>query len=667
MKMTVRNTILLYLTGTLLIAVGAARADLVALWQYDTDLDPQPDASVNGNDAAYAGNASWLSDLDRGGVMVFDGNEDFLEASDSASLSITGDITITAWVKVTDFNGFRGIVGKTSVNVAAPYDFYLASGTGLPSLLRGNGTLFDSVDGTNPPMLNVWQHVAVTMSGTTVTHYLNGQVNGSGTLSTTIVDQNESLRIGSRDDLATDMLGRMDDVGVYDHAMAAQEVAARMNGDYSNRVHNLTQATDYFMIQAAIDAAVNGDVIEADPGSYFEAIDFLGKSIAVRSASGNPSDTIIDGSGNFHVVQCVSGETSTTVLQGFTVTGGSATGAFPNDIGGGMYNDDGSPTVIGCIFVGNSAAIAGGGMINFNSSNPTITHCTFTGNSAGQGGGMQNVGGSSPTVAHCTFNGNSATAGAGMTNGAGGSSTITYCTFSGNSAVSVGGGMFNASTSYSTVVGCTFSGNSADTTGGGIYSFNGSGTITQCSFSQNTAILDGGGIFNTGTNNASVNNSIFWGNSDNGGAMDESAQIHVDTGTQTPTVTYSNVMGGWTGIGTGNINADPLFVDVNGADNIVGTVDDNLRLQAGSPAIDAGHSALVAIATIDLDSNQRIVDDPATIDTGIGFPEVVDMGAYEFGSSPDPCENAIPGDINCDGTVNLLDQALLALHWLETI
>jgi hypothetical protein len=37
------------------------------------------------------------------------------------------------------------------------------------------------------------------------------------------------------------------------------------------------------------------------------------------------------------------------------------------------------------------------------------------------------------------------------------------------------------------------------------------------------------------------------------------------------------------------------------------------------------------------------------------------MGAYEFQCS------ALPGDINCNGIVNLLDLSLLAQHWLETI
>ena len=69
--------------------------------------------------------------------------------------------------------------------------------------------------------------------------------------------------------------------------------------------------------------------------------------------------------------------------------------------------------------------------------------------------------------------------------------------------------------------------------------------------------------------------------------MDESAQINTEGGT--PTVNYSIVQGGWTGAGGNNLNADPLFVDPNGADDVVGTVDDNLRLRSGSPAIDRVH------------------------------------------------------------------------------
>ncbi len=71
--------------------------------------------------------------------------------------------------------------------------------------------------------------------------------------------------------------------------------------------------------------------------------------------------------------------------------------------------------------------------------------------------------------------------------------------------------------------------------------------------------------------------------------------------------------------GGNNIAADPLFIDANGTDNITGTLDDNLRLQTGSPLIDVGNNTAVPCSvTTDLDGNLRI------------FNSVVDMGAYEW-------------------------------------
>ena len=43
---------------------------------------------------------------------------------------------------------------------------------------------------------------------------------------------------------------------------------------------------DFPTIQAAIDAAMDGDEVEVHPGTYNETINFLGKAITVRSSGG---------------------------------------------------------------------------------------------------------------------------------------------------------------------------------------------------------------------------------------------------------------------------------------------------------------------------------------------------------------------------------------------
>jgi hypothetical protein len=127
-------------------------------------------------------------------------------------------------------------------------------------------------------------------------------------------------------------------------------------------------------------------------------------------------------------------------------------------------------------------------------------------------------------------------------------------------------------------------------------------------------------------------NCIFWSNTAPAGP-----QIYNET--DAPSVAYSLVHGGYPGIG--NIDADPLFVDADGPDNIVGTLDDDLRLQLASPAIDAGDNSAVPVDTADLDGdgdtteplpldlagNPRFVDIADKADTGNGTAPIVDMGA----------------------------------------
>ena len=166
---------------------------------------------------------------------------------------------------------------------------------------------------------------------------------------------------------------------------------------------------DFSTIQAAINAAASGDEIEVAPGTYTEVIAFQGKAVTLRSSWGS-AVTTIDGTGfNESVVRAISGEGSDTVLQGFTITGGSAI------LGGGMRNEGSSPTVIDCIFTGNSALDRGGGMHNL-MAHPTVIDSEFINNFAAEmGGGMYNEL-SNPTVSGCIFRENTSNKGAGMRN-----------------------------------------------------------------------------------------------------------------------------------------------------------------------------------------------------------------------------------------------------------
>src|SRR5262245_49798239 len=110
-------------------------------------------------------------------------------------------------------------------------------------------------------------------------------------------------------------------------------------------------------IQAAIDAAVDGrDSILVLPGTYAEAIDFKGKKIRVFSQNG-PGTTTIDATTapKNPVVAFRASETTDSILEGFTITGGTG---FPlsatSQGGGGIFVDKASPTIRNCVITKNS-------------------------------------------------------------------------------------------------------------------------------------------------------------------------------------------------------------------------------------------------------------------------------------------------------------------------
>ena len=161
-------------------------------------------------------------------------------------------------------------------------------------------------------------------------------------------------------------------------------------------------------IQQAIDVAVNGDEIVVSPGTYNESIDLLGKAITVRSEMGAPATTI-DASGlNTAAVVFQSGETTSTILEGFTLTGGIGVQVGSERRGGAIWMMMSDPTIRRCVFTGNTAD--DGGAMYGSISDPSILNCLFYDNSATEGGAVAtNLG--TPILKNCTFTQNSAATG----------------------------------------------------------------------------------------------------------------------------------------------------------------------------------------------------------------------------------------------------------------
>jgi len=378
---------------------------------------------------------------------------------------------------------------------------------------------------------------------------------------------------------------------------------------------------DFATIQRAIDAAADGDIVEVAPGTYRGDgnwdIDFRGKAITVRSNAGSER-TIIDCAGQNHRgFYFHRAEGPSSVLRGFTIIGALVPGsAIPPDnmpwssspahpVGGGIYCEFSSPSIVDCVIKQCAAALGGG--IGSVGGAPAIIDCVIeqcqagrpasaeTGLPAAGGAGIGLIRGADATIIGCTIKNNSGlansrgagvycwqsrvllancdiffnppTADQGNTKGGGiycggpsARAELAHCIISNNTA-DTGGGVFTASETSAFDVPNDNDNNSFDFAQDKDIALQAQAprcyvSVTNCTIAHNKLSSTGGGqmtsrgggIHSAGSDIA-IRNSIVWYN--DGKAVSLLAPV-----SNSP-VLYSNIEAGF--IGQGNINAPPLF------------------------------------------------------------------------------------------------------------
>jgi len=207
---------------------------------------------------------------------------------------------------------------------------------------------------------------------------------------------------------------------------------------------------DFPTIQAAINAASHGDIIQLGDGTFTgpgnRDIDYLGKAITIRSISGDPEACVLYSGDTYpysRVFILQSGEGPCSVLEGVTVTGGS-----PGLSGGGGMRCLGSSPTVRNVSFSDCSGCPGGGMYCEDAS-PVLENVVFDDNFAlsGHGGGMYCSGGS-PILTDVVFTRNTAEYILGFTTCGGGlycegsTPTLTNVEFLSNYCSNAGGGMY---------------------------------------------------------------------------------------------------------------------------------------------------------------------------------------------------------------------------------
>ncbi len=292
-------------------------------------------------------------------------------------------------------------------------------------------------------------------------------------------------------------------------------------------------------------------------------------------------------------------------------------------------------------FISNKVSGSGGAVINYT---PLleIIRCTFLKNEARDGGALYEY----STVANLTNNGvctainvpiACCTGNGTGTCGGNANGFIANTRFLGNLAQGGAAGAISVRDGNLLILNTLASGNISSASGGAIRLNTGVIDLRNSTISQNRCTNDdcvSGGIFREATNPfVSVRNSILWGNSDK--SPSSNPTLTMDDQLNSSIFSYSCIQEG--PIGTnGNTNLDPAFIDPDGEDDVIGTADDNYRLQVASPCADFGDNTALAITVsytpsftvnVDIGDKLRVWNDPKGGVTPSSMS--VDMGAYE--------------------------------------
>ncbi len=363
--------------------------------------------------------------------------------------------------------------------------------------------------------------------------------------------------------------------------------------------------------------------------------------------------------------------TGNLTLAETTVSQGVGAGAFPDNVGGGILNVQGTVKLINSTLSENRAT-AGGGLHN-RGGTVSLNNSTVSGNDASYGGGgVDNHVSGVLTITNSTISGNSSTRG-GMLNRESSTLTITNSTISGNEG-GFFGGVANLGVSTLILSNSTVSGNSSLLNGGGIGNFDSStATVSNSTISGNSAlgssVSDGGGVANYNSSTLILSDSTISGNSASGTGGGVANGSSILTLRRTLISGNTAPIGAEVRIVSSTINADNFnlighsgltnaqaFTNfIPGASDIAATSNGNTptaltgivnptlannggltqtrALALGSPAVDA-----VAAGCSPPNTDQRGVPRPQDANNS-GFL-ICDIGAFE---------RVPPGTVTCDG------------------
>ena len=216
-----------------LILAGTASAELVGWWKFDESSgNIAYDSSGNGNDGNIEGDPQWVEGQ-VGGALEFDGNGDYVDCGNAASLDIQGanaQVSIVLWVNTPDVSQVHGSL----VTKGEWSDGYSLMIKGEPRKLWAVDS--DTTLSADPLTNDQWYHVAVTTDGATgeVKFYIDGQLSGVRKKNASGIEQTSmpvNIAREQRGGGRWNFEGTIDDVRIYNEVLTQAEIHDIMKGE----------------------------------------------------------------------------------------------------------------------------------------------------------------------------------------------------------------------------------------------------------------------------------------------------------------------------------------------------------------------------------------------------------------------------------------------------
>lgn len=223
----------------------AARADLISLWRLDETAGTVAANSVSWGTAGTLTNGPvWTDDAQRGRVLQFDGNDDYVSAGKIPALAAQEDFTWAFWARqtrATTENDFKVIVGN---RYGGPADNSWVKFTPVQFEYRETAATHLNL-GYSGLAANEWVHHAVVKQGTTLSYYRNGEIQGTRSIAFSLPGALPFYLGG--DARGERWQGQLDDVALFNEALTPAQLQTVQSGDFRPFLTpSPTKLVDYF-------------------------------------------------------------------------------------------------------------------------------------------------------------------------------------------------------------------------------------------------------------------------------------------------------------------------------------------------------------------------------------------------------------------------------------